>query len=182
MANEKKGITVKVDADLHAEISRYIQENGMTMTEFVIRALDDELHPKIQNREDTSMEKTRTIAFQVPEEMYQRIKDYLQRSGMTQKQFFMELIEDALEQEQNERVMQGDEGSDDPDYDDEYDQEETDVDDVSEVDPVPLEDETEPEEYPTEDELEAVFGEDETAPGEDEDMEEGEDEGFTVNM
>mgnify|MGYP003468578334 CR=1 FL=1 len=32
---EKKGITVKVDADLHAEVRRYLEQNGMTMGEFV---------------------------------------------------------------------------------------------------------------------------------------------------
>ena len=176
---DKKGITVKIDADLHAEISRYIQENGMTMTEFVIKALDDELHPKIQNREDTSMEKTRTIAFQVPEELYQRIKDYLQRNGMTQKQFFMELIEDALDQEQNEREGWGEDDDDDP---------EPDEDDLDED-----EDNPEQGEYPSEAELDAVFGDDEggteqdTYPDEDDpeaapDDEESEDEGFTMDM
>ena len=32
---EKKGITVKVDADLHAEVRGYLEQNGMTMGEFV---------------------------------------------------------------------------------------------------------------------------------------------------
>ena len=36
MANgEKKGITVKVDADLHAEVSEYLAKNNMTMAQFV---------------------------------------------------------------------------------------------------------------------------------------------------
>ena len=30
----KKGITVKVDSALHAEITQYLQDHGMTMTEF----------------------------------------------------------------------------------------------------------------------------------------------------
>lgn len=46
-ADGKKGITVKVDAALHAEITQYLQDHGMTMTEFVTLALQDELHPKI---------------------------------------------------------------------------------------------------------------------------------------
>ena len=28
---EKKGITVKIDADLHAQVRQYIEANGMTM-------------------------------------------------------------------------------------------------------------------------------------------------------
>ena len=35
MADEKKGITVKIDASLHAEIREFIEANGMTMAEFV---------------------------------------------------------------------------------------------------------------------------------------------------
>lgn len=43
----KKGITVKVDVGLHAEVTQYLEEHGMTMGEFVTLALTDELHPKI---------------------------------------------------------------------------------------------------------------------------------------
>ena len=49
------------------------------------------------------MANTRTIAFQVPEDLYQRIKDYLSRNNMTQKQFFLGLIEAELDREQAER-------------------------------------------------------------------------------
>lgn len=38
----KKGITVKVAAELHAEVSEYIRSHGMTMSEFVAVALDNE--------------------------------------------------------------------------------------------------------------------------------------------
>ena len=76
----KKGITVKVDSALHAEITQYLQDHGMTMTEFVTLALQDELHPKIDEKEGKNMEKMRTLAFQVPESLFQRIKDYLHRN------------------------------------------------------------------------------------------------------
>ena len=39
----------------------------------------------------------RTMAFQVPEELFQKIKDYLQRNNMTQKQFVIGLIENEIE-------------------------------------------------------------------------------------
>lgn len=48
MTAEKKGITVKVDAGLHAEVRRYLEENGLTMAELVAQALQDELHPKLE--------------------------------------------------------------------------------------------------------------------------------------
>lgn len=102
---EYKGITVKIDADLHAEVRQYLEATNMTMAEFVTQALDDELHPKFQ-KEDMKMENTRTIAFQVPEDLFQRLKDYLRRNEITQRQLLVTLIEDELEREQTEREAQ----------------------------------------------------------------------------
>ncbi len=87
MEENKKGITVKVDAELHAEVKSFIESNGITMAEFVSRALENELHPKINEKEETTMANMRTLAFQVPEDLFQKIKDYLRRNNMTQKEF-----------------------------------------------------------------------------------------------
>lgn len=80
---EKKGITVKINADLHAQVRQYIEANGMTMAEFVSKALDDELHPKTTIKEEKYMGNMRTMAFQVPEDLFQQIKDYLDRHHMS---------------------------------------------------------------------------------------------------
>ena len=55
LADEKKGITVKIDADLHAEVREYIEQHGMTMAEFITLAVDNELHPKYQNKEEKNI-------------------------------------------------------------------------------------------------------------------------------
>ena len=106
LADEKKGITVKIDADLHAEVREYIEQHGMTMAEFITLAVDNELHPKYQNKEEKNMGNMRTMAFQVPEELFQRIKDYLHRNNMSQKEFVLGLIETELDREQAERESQ----------------------------------------------------------------------------
>ena len=46
----------------------------------------------------------RTMAFQVPEELFQKIKDYLQRNNMTQKQFVIGLIENEIERDLRQRA------------------------------------------------------------------------------
>ena len=102
--NEKKGVTVKINAELHAEVRRYIEEHEMTMGDFVSMALQDELHPKLNMREDKNMGNMRTLAFQVPEELFQKIKDYLQRNNMTQKQFVIGLIENEIERDLTQRA------------------------------------------------------------------------------
>ena len=105
MANgEKKGITVKVDADLHAEVSEYLAKNNMTMAQFVSIALQDELHPKM--KEENNMGPMRTIAVQVSEEMYQKIKEYLKRHGISQKEFLNELLEKEIERDLAEQANQ----------------------------------------------------------------------------
>lgn len=104
--NEKKGITVKIDAELHAEVRQYLEQHSMTMADFVTMALQDELHPKIEQKEEKSMEKMRTLAFQVPEDLFQKIKDYLHRNNMTQRQFVIGLIENEIERDLAERQAQ----------------------------------------------------------------------------
>lgn len=82
------------------------------MAEFVTAALKDELHPKIQMKEEKEMGNMRTLAFQVPEDLFQKIKDYLQRNNMTQRQFVIGLIETELERDlamrESEREAQSD--------------------------------------------------------------------------
>lgn len=102
--NEKKGITVKIDAGLHAEVRQYLESHGMTMAEFVTQALQDELHPKINMREENGMSNMRTLAFQVPEELFQQIKDYLQRNNMTQKEFVIGLIKTEIDRDLTQRA------------------------------------------------------------------------------
>ena len=101
--NEKKGITVKIDAELHAQVREYLEKHEMTMAEFVTLALQDELHPKHNITEEKNMGNMRTLAFQVPEELFQKIKDYLQRNNVTQKEFVIGLIETEIERDLTQR-------------------------------------------------------------------------------
>ncbi len=102
--SEKKGITVKIDAGLHAEVRRYLGSHEMTMTEFITLAIQDELHPKINITEAKNMGNVRTLAFQVPEELFHKIKDYLQRNNMTQKEFVIGLIEKEIDRDLAQRA------------------------------------------------------------------------------
>ncbi len=135
---EKKGITVKIDADLHSQVRQYIEANGITMAEFVSKALDDELNPKMNIKEEKYMGNMRTMAFQVPEDLFQQIKDYLERHNMTQKQFVLGLIQDELDRDYEEQqAMAEKQQSDDEEEDEELDEnedEELSDDDYEELD------------------------------------------------
>lgn len=153
---EKKGITVKVDAALHAEVRQYLESHEMTMAEFVTLALDDELHPKLNQKEGQNMGNMRTMAFQVPDDLFRRIKEYLQRNNMTQKEFIIGLIETELERDMAERESVNEAQADDSEQ---------------------AEDDTKTEENAAVENFEADSGEDES-----EDESEDEDAGFTMQM
>ena len=158
--NEKKGITVKIDAELHAEVRQYLDQHSMTMADFVTMALQDELHPKFEQKEEKSMEKMRTLAFQVPEDLFQRIKEYLHRNNMTQRQFVIGLIENEIERDLTERQAQTEAQKPTEDQDEEETEEltedaaEEEYEDEIEESEEELEDEESEEEYLSEDEEE----------------------------
>ena len=185
MAEEKKGITVKIDADLHAEVKAYVEAQGLTMAEFVSKALDDELHPKMNMNGETTMEKMRTMAFQVPEDLFQKIKDYLNRNHMTQKDFVLGLITKEIDrdlsarQEAAEAAVTADE-QDSEEYGEPEDNElseDSDEDLEDEEDDEYDEDEDEDSEYDDDEDEDYDDEEDENAEfDEDEEYDEGEDE------
>ncbi len=178
MADEKKGITVKIDADLHAEVKAYVESQGLTMAEFVSKALDDELHPKMNMNGGTTMEKMRTMAFQVPEDLFQKIKDYLNRNHMTQKDFVLGLItkeidrdlsarQEAAEaavtadEQDSEEYGEQDDGEQSDDSDEEYEDNEDDEYDEDEDEDSEYDDDDEDEDYDDEEDEDAEFDEDE---------------------
>ena len=179
--NEKKGITVKIDAQLHAQVKAFIEAQGMTMAEFVSKALDDELHPKI-TQEVKNMGNMRTMAFQVPEELFQQIKDYLNRHNMTQKEFVIGLITTELERDMALRnsVTEEQTAPDETEEESEAEDEELDDDESEDID----EDEDEDEELDDDEDEEESEDEDldYDEEAEDEDETESEDESMSLGM
>lgn len=96
---EMKGITCKIPLELHQQISREIQEKGMTVGKFIEQIIREHYA-----KEEPQMSKGRTLAFQVSEELFQQIKDYLTRyeqvfgKKLSQRQFVLGLIQQALEE------------------------------------------------------------------------------------
>ena len=94
---ETKGLTCKIPLDLHNRISEEIKQNESTMSKFI-----EQIILEHYTKGATTMGKTRTMAFQVSEELFQQIKEYLARYEQTyhrklsQKEFVISLIEQAL--------------------------------------------------------------------------------------
>lgn len=179
MANDgKKGLTVQLPLDLHAEVKQYVETNNMTMAEFVVLALNDELHPKYQEKEENNMANMRTLAVQVPEDLFQRIKDYLRRNNMTQKEFVIGLIESEIERDLTAREAQ-DEASqiDEAEEEETFGDEDTVYDEIEDTEEEPEDEYFDEDEEEIENETEDEYlGEDEEAEETEEDAELGEDE------
>ena len=181
--NEKKGVTVKIDAELHAEVKRYIEAHEMTMADFVTLALQDELHPRLNIKEDKDMGNIRTLAFQVPEELFQKIKDYLQRNNMTQKQFVIGLIENEIERDLTQRASVNEASTDSKEVAGGY-EEQQETASVSDCESVSEEVGEQSEEQENTDFSNDFDGENEESenPDEDEDLDENEDQGESEEM
>ena len=97
---ELKGITCRIPLELHNRISGEIREMGSTMGQFVEMIIREHY----EKGEKKMMEKGRALAFQVSEELFQKVKEYLAwyektyHRRLTQKEFVIGLIEEALEE------------------------------------------------------------------------------------
>ena len=96
---EMKGITCKIPLELHNRISEEIRESESTMGKFIEMIINEHYA-----KEENIMAKTRTLAFEVSEEFYQKVKDYLARyeqvfgEKLSQRKLIIGLIEQALEE------------------------------------------------------------------------------------
>lgn len=101
---ETKGVTCKIPLELHNRISEEIRETESTMSKFIEMIITEHY----EKGAVTVMERGRTLAFQVSEELFQKVKEYLDRyektyhRRLTQKEFVIGLIEQALEEAEEE--------------------------------------------------------------------------------
>ena len=86
MEERKKNLCAMIPESLHKKVREEQEEWGIKLNEYMANG-------------------TRTLAFQVSEEFFQRLKKYLKKTGQSQKEFVIGLIEDVLSQE--EHVVSG---------------------------------------------------------------------------
>ena len=100
---DKKNLCAQIDTALHARVRQEQERSGKTLSEFVEQLITDYYKMK----ENTKMTgDTRTLATQIPEELFERLKAYLKKKGLKQRQFIIGLIEDALEQDEEDPAEQ----------------------------------------------------------------------------
>ena len=99
---QKKNLCAQIPLSLHAQVSEAKEAAGQTTSEYITNLLIEYYNLKKDGGTTTMSGNTRTMAFQIPEELFQRIKAHLeretQRTGrkLTQREFVLNLIEEAL--------------------------------------------------------------------------------------
>lgn len=92
---EMKNICGKIPVELHEKVRAEIEERE-TSTQIFIRQVIEEHFNRLENKGEESMEK-RTLAVQVTEELFQRVKWAVTKEGVKQKDFIIRIIEKAVE-------------------------------------------------------------------------------------
>lgn len=93
---EMKNICGKIPVELHEKVRAEIEESE-TSTQIFIRQVIEEHFNRLENKGEESMEK-RTLAVQVTEELFQRVKWAVAKEGIKQKDFIIRIIEKAVEE------------------------------------------------------------------------------------
>ena len=82
---DKKNLCAQIDTALHMRVRQEQERSGRTLSEFVEQLITDYYKMK---------------------ELFERLKAYLKKNNLKQKQFIIRLIEDALEQDEEDTTAQ----------------------------------------------------------------------------
>ena len=94
----KKNLCAIIPAELHAKIMVEKEQLELnTLAEYVERIFTEHFEGG-----QISMKAERTLAVQIPAELFERLKDYLATHNLKQKQFLVQLIENALDETEAE--------------------------------------------------------------------------------
>ena len=108
---ETKNLCAQIPIPLHERVSEERERLGQTTSEYITQLIQEYYNRMESQKGGSGMtEKSRTMAFQIPEELFQRIKRYLERESLrtgrklTQRDFVLGLITQALDVAEVERA------------------------------------------------------------------------------
>ena len=93
MAEKTRNLCAEIPLELHTKVRQRQAESGETLSRYMTALIT-----KYYEMENVKMDKdnVRTVAFQVPTELFEQLKAYLKRSGIKQNAFFLDCIRQAL--------------------------------------------------------------------------------------
>ena len=106
MAENTKNLCAQIPIELHNQVTETRTQLGQTTNEYITMLITE--YYKMKKEGVKEMEGTRTMAFQIPEELFQRLKKHLDRESartgkkVSQKEFVLNLILQALDEAERE--------------------------------------------------------------------------------
>lgn len=97
-----RNLCAQIDVDLHRKITEAREQSGLTTAQYITNLLNEYFEMKKNGGNSTMANSNRTMAFQISEDLFQRIKTHLERETartgrkLTQREFVLGLIEAAL--------------------------------------------------------------------------------------
>lgn len=96
---DTKNLCAQIPTPLHNLVRERQEASGMNLSAYITMLITEFYKMKEENQNMNT--KTRTVAVQVPPELFEEFKAYLQRNGLKQKDFFLTCIQNALAEERN---------------------------------------------------------------------------------
>ena len=98
-----KNLCAQIPTDLHQRVCEAREQSGLTTAQYITNLLIEYYEMKKNGGNQVIANgNSRTMAFQIPEDLFQRIKAHLERETartgkkLTQREFVLGLIEEAL--------------------------------------------------------------------------------------
>ena len=99
-----RNLCAQLPLDLHQRVCEAREESGLTTAQYITNLLLEYYDMKENGGKTTMATNSRTMAFQIPEELFMRIKTHLERETrrtgrkLTQREFVLGLVEAALDE------------------------------------------------------------------------------------
>lgn len=99
---ETRNLCAQIPVELHQRVCDERDQLGVTTAQYITQLLLE--YYEMKDKGGRTVENTRTMAFQIGEELFQRIKAHLDRESartgkrLTQREFVLGLIESALDE------------------------------------------------------------------------------------
>ena len=106
MAENTKNLCAQIPIELHTQVTEARTQLGQTTNEYITMLITE--YFKMKKEGVKEMDGTRTMAFQIPTELFERLKAHLDRESartgkkVSQKEFVLDLIRQALDKADRE--------------------------------------------------------------------------------
>jgi len=98
MAEKTKNLCAQIPEDLHNRVRQEQERSGQTLSQYVTWLITT-FYESIGSAK--SMEDTRTLAVQMPADLFDRMDSYLASRKLKKKEFIIDLVRKALDEAEN---------------------------------------------------------------------------------